>query len=165
MIFVHLMRNHLDRMKREPLLQTLEYAIRKSLDKLRARESSAAIVDLYIQPNPESGDVTILDDEDNVLTKVPVPEWEEQTDGVDAEKALAECGELLRPLVKRLQEEGLFETVNILKPFSVLLVDEEMEVLSELLTIDEEQLMLNDEFLKHMDEELDGFYKQLMSDL
>lgn len=152
-------------MKREPLLQTLEYAIRKSLEKLRARESSAAIVDLYIQPNPESGDVTILDDEDNVLTKVPVPEWEEQAEGVDTERMLAECGELLRSLVKRLQEEGLFETINILKPFSVLLVDEEMEVISELLTIDEEQLMLNDEFLKHMDEELDGFYKQLMSDL
>jgi len=59
----------------------------------------------------------------------------------------------------------LFETINILKPFSVVMVDEEMEVLSELLTIDEEELMLNDEFLKHMDDELDSFYKQLMSDL
>ncbi len=165
MIFVHLRRIHPFSMKREPLLQTLEYAIRKSLEKLRTRESSAAIVDLYIQPNPESGDVTILDDEDNILTKVPVPEWEEQADTVDSEKILAESADLLRALVKKMQEEGLFDTVNILKPFSVLMVDEEMEVLSELLTIDEEQLMLNDEFLKHMDEELDGFYKQLMSDL
>jgi len=152
-------------MKKEPLLHTLEYAIRKSLEKLKTRESSAAIVDLYIQPNPESGDVTILDDEDNVLTKVPVPEWEEQTEGMDSENMLAECGELLRTLLKKLLEEGLFETINILKPFSVVMVDEEMEVLSELLTIDEEELMLNDEFLKHMDDELDSFYKQLMSDL
>jgi len=151
-------------MKKEPLLHTLEYAIRKSLDKLRTRESAAAIVDLYIQPNPESGDVTILDDEDNVLAKVQVPEWEEQTEIMDSENVLAECSVVLRSLVKRLQEEGVFETVNILKPFSVIMVDEEMEVIAELLTIDDEELMLNDEFLKHMDEELDAFYKQLMSD-
>lgn len=152
-------------MKSEPLLQTLEYAVRKSIEKLKVRESSAAIVDLYIQPNPESGDVTVFDDEDAVLAKVSVPEWEEQAQTLDAEKVLVECADLLRTLMSKFQEEGVFETLNILKPFSVLMVDDEMEVLSELLTIDEEELMLNDEFLKHMDEELDVFYKQLMSDL
>lgn len=152
-------------MKSEPLLHTMDYAIRKSIEKLKTRDSSAAIVDLYIQPNPDSGDVTIFDDEDAVLAKVQVPEWEEQAEGIDTESVLSACGELLRALMIKLQEEGLFETINILKPFSILMVDEEMEVLSELLTIDEEALMLNDDFLKHMDEELDVFYKQLMSDL
>ena len=152
-------------MKSEPLLHTLEHAIRKSLEKLKTRESSAAIVDLYIQPNPESGDVTIFDDEDNVLTKVPVPEWEELNEGIDTEQVLTDCAESLRPLMAALLEEGLFETVNIMKPFSVVMVDEEMEVLAELLTIDDEELMLDDAFLKQMEEELDVFYKQLMSDV
>lgn len=152
-------------MKSESLLHTLEYAIRKSLEKLKTRESSAAIVDLYIQPNPESGDVTVFDDEDNLLTKVSVPEWEEQGEGMDTEKVLTDCAELLRPMMAAFREEGLFETVNIMKPFSVVMVDEEMEVLAELLTIDDEELMLDDEFLKQMEEELDVFYKQLMSDV
>lgn len=152
-------------MKSEPLLHTLEYAIRKSLEKLKTRDSSASIVDLYIQPNPESGDVTIFDDEDNVLTKVPVPEWEELNDSMDTEQVLTDCAESLRPLLAAFREEGLFETVNIMKPFSVVMVDEEMEVLAELLTIDDEELMLDDEFLKQMEDELDVFYKQLMSDV
>jgi hypothetical protein len=152
-------------MKSEPLLHTLEFAIRKSLEKLKTRDSSAAIVDLYIQPNPESGDVTIFDDEDNVLTKVAVPEWEESNEGMDSEKVLADCADLLRPLMAAFREEGVFETVNIMKPFSVIMVDEEMEVLAELLTIDDEELMLDDEFLKQMEEELDVFYKQLMADV
>jgi len=39
-----------------------------------------------------------------------------------------------------------------------------METLAELLLIDDEQLLLDDDFLKNMDEELDDFFKQLMSD-
>jgi len=151
-------------MKKEPLVHTLEYAFRKSLDKLKDRESSAAIVDLFLFPNPESGDFTIFDDEDNVLVKLSVPDWEEQADRFDSDTILKECEDLLKDIAHKIKEEGLFEELNILKPFSVLMVDEEMEVLSELLTIDEEQLLLNDDFLKHMDEELDGFYNQLMSD-
>lgn len=152
-------------MKREPLLHTLEFALRKSLEKLKTRESSAAIVDLYIQPNLESGDLTILDDEDNVLTKVSVPEWEEMNEGVDTEKVLVECADSLRDLSASLREEGVFETINIIKPFSVVMVDDDMEVLTEILTIDDEELMLDDAFLKQMEDELDVFYKQLMSDI
>lgn len=148
----------------EPLSQTLDIAFRKALDKLRIRESSAAIVDVYVQPNPETGDITIMDDEDNVLVKFPVPFWEDQTQGVEAEEALKACEPILRAIVETVRQEGVFETLNIIKPFSVLMVDEEMEVLAELLTIDEEQLLLSDDFFKHMDDELDDFYNQLMAD-
>ncbi|MDP4276403.1 MAG: hypothetical protein Q8914_02110 [Bacteroidota bacterium] len=152
-------------MKKESLYHTLDYAIRKALDKLKERESSAAVVDLYLFPNPESADFTILDDEDNVLVKLSVPAWEEQFQGFDSDEALKECEPLLKEIVFKVKDEGLFEQQNIIKPFSVLLVDEEMEVVAELLTLDDEQLLLNDDFLKHMDDELDGFYKQLMSDM
>jgi hypothetical protein len=152
-------------MKRDALFQTLNHAFRKALDKLLDTESSAAVVDLYLFPNPESGDFTIFNDEDQVLVKVSVPVWEEQYESMDTEAALNECEELLREIVNNVKNEGLYEKLNILKPFSILMVDEEMETISELLMIDEEQLLLDDEFLKHMDEELDGFLKQLMSDV
>lgn len=151
-------------MLNEPLSHTLDYAFRKALEKVKVRESSAAIVDLYVQPNPESGDVTIMDDEDTILVKCAVPAWEDQSMRVEAEEALRACTPLLRDIVLKIQEEGQFEELNIIKPFSVLLVDEEMEVLAELLTIDDEQLLLSDDFFKHMDEELDVFYKRLMAD-
>ncbi|OPZ97337.1 MAG: cellulose synthase subunit BcsC [Bacteroidetes bacterium ADurb.Bin416] len=80
------------------------------------------------------------------------------------DEALGACEPLLRTIVQKIHQEGLFEELNIIKPFSVLMVDEEMEVLAELLTIDEEQLLLSDDFFKHMDEELEVFYKRLMSD-
>ena len=152
-------------MKRDALFQTLNHAFRKALEKLIDTESSAAAVDLYLFPNPESGDFTIYDDEDQILVKISVPVWEEQFESLDTESALKECEEILREIVYNAKEEGLYEKLNIIKPFSILMVDEEMESISELLMLDEEQLLLDDEFLKHMDEELDGFFKQLMSDM
>jgi hypothetical protein len=46
-----------------------------------------------------------------------------------------------------------------------LLVDEEMNIQAELLTIDQENIMIGDEFWEKMDRELDEFYEKLMSDI
>ncbi len=147
------------------MYHTLNFAVRRALDRLREKEkeSSAAVVDLYLFPNTETGDFTIYDDEDTELVSVSVPAWVEQGEGFDSEAAIKECASLLKNIVHKTYSEGLFDGINMLKPFSVLLVDEEMEVVSELLTIDEEDMLLNDDFLKRVDEELDVFYKQLMS--
>ena len=152
-------------MKRDALYHILDRAFRNALVQLRETESSAAIVDLYLLPNPEAGDFTIFDDEDHVLVKVSVSVWEEQYENMDSDAALQECELVLKEIVQAVKEEGVFEQLNIMKPFSVLMVDEEMETISELLLIDDEQYIIDDDFLKNMDEDLDNFYKQLMSDV
>lgn len=152
-------------MKRDALHHILDRAFRKALDQLKETESSAAIVDLYLLPNPDAGDFSIFDDEDHLLVKVTVPAWEEQFETMDTDAVLNECESVLKDIVHAVRDEGGFDRINIMKPFSVLMVDEEMETLSELLLIDDEQLLLDDDFLKHMDEELDDFFKQLMSDI
>lgn len=152
-------------MKRQALFQTLDSAFRKAIERLMLSTSSAAIVDLYLLPNPEAGDFTILDDEDNILVKASVQVWEEQFEPSETDTLLKECEEILREVINNAKNEGLFEKINILKPFSILLVDDEMETIAELLLIDDEQLLLDDEFMKHIDQELDGFFKKLMSDI
>jgi hypothetical protein len=152
-------------MKTEALSFTLEFAFRKALSKLKERKSDAAIVDLFLCLNPESGDFTVLDDEDNSLIKLSVPAWEEIPEGTDTDDLLGEGERALREITLKCMNEGLFEQLNILKPFSVLMVDEEMEVLAELLTLDEEQVLLNEEFVKQMEDELDTFYNNLMADI
>jgi len=152
-------------MKRDTLYHILDRAFRKALEQLKTPESSAAIVDLYLLPNPDAGDFTVLDDDDNVLVKVPVVVWEELYETADSEETLQECESILKEIVHAVKEEGGFEDLNIIKPFSVLMVDEEMETIAEILLIDDEQMLLDDDFLEHMDEELDGFFKHLMSDI
>jgi hypothetical protein len=152
-------------MKRDTLYHQLDRAFRRALEQLQESESSAAIVDLYLLPNPEAGEFTVFDDEDNLLVKVPVSVWQEQYETLDTEASLKECEEVLGEIVHAVKEEGVFERINIIKPFSVLMVDEEMETIAELLFLDDDQCLIDDNFLKTMDKELDEFFRNLMSDI
>jgi hypothetical protein len=152
-------------MKKEALNHLLDRTFRKALELLEVSESQAAIVDLYLLPNPEAGEFSVIDDEEHALIKVPVAFWQENFETLNGEEELKECETMLREIVHKAKEEGAFEKINILKPFSVLLVDEEMETIAELLLIDDEQYLMDDHFLKHIDEELDAFFEKLMSDI
>jgi len=152
-------------MKKEALYHLLDRAFRNALEQLEVSESQAAIVDLYLLPNPEAGEFSVFDDEDHELIKVPVAAWQEDYETLDNEAELKECELLLREIVHKVKDEGVFDKINILKPFSVLMVDEDMETLAELLLLDDEQVLVDDHFLKHIDEELDAFFEKLMADI
>lgn len=152
-------------MKHEVLYDLLEHAFKKALDQLRDMETRAATVDLFLQANIENGLFSVLDDEDRVLGSVQIPEWQEKFDTLDEEAELMALEELLKDIVQKANDANMFDHLNILKPFSILLVDEEMETLAELLLIDDEQYKLDDHFIQKMDQDLDAFYKKLMSDL
>lgn len=152
-------------MKKEALYHLLDRTFRKALEQLEVSESQAAIVDLYLLPNPEAGEFSVFDDEDHELIKVPVEVWQENYETLDNQAELKECEALLIDISNKLKNEGLFDKINIMKPFSVLMVDEEMETLAELLLIDDEQYLIDDHFLKNMDQELDEFFEKLMADI
>lgn len=57
---------------------------------------------------------------------------------------------------------GVLDKLVIMKFYFFVLVDEDREIVIEFLLIDDEDiLLLNDEFLKGLDEELDVFLKDL----
>ena len=47
-----------------------------------------------------------------------------------------------------MKENGSFDKLTILKPYSFVLVDEDKETISELLLVDDDTLLVNDELLK-----------------
>ena len=69
---------------------------------------------------------------------------------------------VLRPILCRMKDNGDFDKLTILKPYSFVLVDEDRETVAELLLIDDDTLLVNDELLKGLDEELDSFLKELL---
>ena len=56
------------------------------------------------------------------------------------------------------------EKLPILKPFSLVLIDEDKETISDLYLVDDDTLIFDDELLKGLDEELDEFLKKLLSE-
>ena len=70
----------------------------------------------------------------------------------------------LRSELTQMQKVGLLDKINILKPYSITLVDEKKETIVDLAYIDDDTLMLDKELLKGLDEEMDDFLKHLLED-
>ena len=133
--------------------------IQKALDKYVSGNGTHVITDIHMQVDMESGQLVISDDDDAVLAEQQIPEWE----SANPENFYTYVEIALKRALNQLREEGAFENVKILKPYSFVLEDSTKETVAELLMMDDEEtLFLNDEFLKGLDEELNTFLKDLL---
>ena len=69
---------------------------------------------------------------------------------------------ILSNLLCNMKNQGAFDKLTIMKPFSFVLVDDDKETIVELLLLDDDTLLVNEELLKGLDEELDAFLKDLL---
>ena len=134
-------------------------AIQKALQGYLSSETRNKITDIHLQPDMGSGELVILNDDEEVLAQTVVEEWI----GVNPEEFYNGCEVTLKKILNQLAGEGEFASLSIMKPYSFVLVDHEKETVAELLLVDEEEtLFLNDELLKGLDEELNTFLKDLL---
>ena len=144
----------LSKQSRESLLDAILYIT----DKLGKLEN-AIITDLYIQVDKERGKLTIFDDDDHTLAEATVAEWKDMP-----KEQTAPIEKPLRSELTQMQKVGLLDKINILKPYSITLVDEKKETIVDLAYIDDDTLMLDKELLKGLDEEMDDFLKHLLEE-
>lgn len=140
----------------------LETLIRESLSLLQTQYASEMLTDLYWQVNLSSGEFVVLNDNQQVLVRASVKEW--VSDDVEKSLSIKEIEQILRDIVQKLEAENFLENINVQMPFSILMVDEDMENLCELFFVDEESVPLDNNIIRHIDEELDAFFKELMAD-
>lgn len=136
--------------------ETLQNAIRKMTGNYITAEEST-VTDFHIKVNGENGDLTILDDDDKTLARVHIKEWEGEHDEAVYEK------ELQSELTK-MQQQGMFESLNIAKPYSFVLTDEDNQSIVDLLIIDDDTLILSQDLLEGFDEEMNDFLKKLLEE-
>ena len=117
------------------------------------------MTDIHLQPNQDSGEFVVFNDDDEELSHAIVNEWIEYG-GDDFYK---EVQPALSVVLNELKEEGTFDQLGLVKPYSFVLVDDEKETIADLLLMDDDEtLLLDDELLKGLDEELDAFLKDLL---
>ncbi len=136
----------------------VEHAIKKAVNRFNANSGQTIITDIHLQPNVMTGELYIFDDEDNELADATINEWGSL--GEDASYNTIESD--LRSILMGLQEEGCFNDLKILKPYSFVLVDADKETISDLLLVDDDTLFISDELLQGLDEELDAILKDLL---
>ena len=113
------------------------------------------VTDFHINVN--NGELTIVDDDDNSLARVHILEWENEHNEEVFEKAL-------RGILNAMNERGDFESLNIAKPYSFVLTDDDRQSIVDLLIVDDDTLILSEDLLKGFDEEMNEFLKQLLEE-
>ena len=133
--------------------------LEEALKRYASAGEESVLTDIHLLPNQDSGELIILDDDENVLARTVIAEWV----NYEGDDFYTEIEPLLCTEVTALKEQGLLDKLSLMKPYSFVLVDDEKETVADLLLIDDnETLFLNDELLKGLDEELDAFLKDLL---
>ncbi|WP_346710780.1 hypothetical protein [Phocaeicola salanitronis] len=133
--------------------------LEEALKRYASAGEESVLTDIHLLPNQDSGELIILDDDENVLARTVIAEWV----NYEGDDFYMEIEPLLRAEVTALKEQGLLDKLSLMKPYSFVLVDDEKETVADLLLMDDnETLFLNDELLKGLDEELDAFLKDLL---
>ncbi|WP_071147030.1 hypothetical protein [Bacteroides ihuae] len=137
----------------------IESAIQKAVSKYTCNCDQTIVTDIHFQPNQNSGELIIFDDEDEELACITVDEWMTY----ESNDFNEHTERVLRTLLCKMRDAGTFENLTILSPYSFVLVDEDKETLAELLLIDDDTVLVNSQLLEGLDEELDNFLKDLLS--
>ena len=136
--------------------EMLQAAIKKMANNYITAEEST-VTDFHMKVNRENGELTILDDDDKTLARVHIKEWEDEHNDAAIEKDL-------QSELTKMQQQGMFESLNIAKPYSFVLTDEDDQSIVDLLIIDDDTLMLNADLLEGFDEEMNSFLKKLLEE-
>lgn len=136
----------------------IESALKEAICKFAASDEQCVVTDIHVQPDSESGELTVFDDNDIELSKIIVKEWIEY----GCEDFYPNVERILKSGLCRLKEAGAMDRLSIVKPYSFVLVDEEKETVADLLLMDDDTLLVDDELLKGLDKELDDFLKELL---
>ena len=118
------------------------------------------VTDFHFQVNTDSGSLTIFDDDDNTLYTTHIAEWEK----FHQENCYEVIENELRKQLTEAQKEGVLDNMNIPKPYSCLLVDEDKETIVDLLYIDDETYIITNDLLEGFDQEMDEFLKHLLEE-
>ena len=138
--------------------QQIERAITKVVGKYSQLEEPV-LTDIYIQVKQESGEILVYNDDDVELHRCVIEEWIGNTQ----EDFYSQIVPVLSQCISNMRS-GV-DSMQIMRPFSFVLIDEEHETVQDIIYIDnEETVILDGKLLKGKDKELEEFLRHLLED-
>lgn len=142
----------------EKTQQQIDRAITKVAEKYATLEEPV-LTDIYVQVKQESGEILVYNDDDVELHRCVVEEWIGNTQ----EDFYSSVTPILCQAIQRMRPT--IDTMQIMRPFSFVLIDEDHETVQDLTYIDnEDTVVLDTQLLKGKDEELERFLRHLLED-
>lgn len=142
----------------EQTLQQLERAIRKVTEKFPVTEEASLLTDIHIRVTQDTGEVMAFDDDERELTRCVVEQWIDNKD----DNFYNDAASAFRTAIKKHKDS--IEKMSILKPFSLVLEDDDKETIAELYVVDDDTVIIDEELMAGLDKDLDDFFAKLISE-
>jgi hypothetical protein len=141
----------------EQTQQQIERFINKIAQKFPMHGDKALLLtDIHIRVTQDSGEMLAFDDDDQEITRCVVEQWIENKDENFYDQVLL----ILRNQLKR--HRNTVDNLGILKPFSIVLENDDKENIGELYLADDDTIIVSGDLMEGLDKELDDFFKDLM---
>lgn len=145
----------------EQTIMQVERFIRKVAQKFPAPESddeTSQMTDIHVRVSQDSGELLAFDDDDNEITRCVVEQWIENKD----EDFYDEVAKLLRDVLRK--QADIIDHLGILKPYSIVLEDEDKEHIGELYLADDDTIIVGGDLMENLDNDLDNFLNDLLKE-
>ena len=86
-------------------------SLEKALKRYASKGNQTVITDIYLQPKPETGELVLMNDDDEVLAVVAVKEWEQEHD----ENFYTSAESNLRRVLTEVQEAGRLDKLCLIE--------------------------------------------------
>ena len=141
----------------------LETLFLSAIQKMTTDKNGNYISDIYVQADPENGELLIYDEGENLVDKTVIFDWVNNTEGEEVFNR--RVADVLKSVLASLSAKNIFDNPRFIKPLSISLTDESFVVIEELLFLDDDMLRLDDPLLKDLDADLDKFLDELLTDV
>ena len=142
----------------EQTIQQIERALRKIAAKFPPEKEAEIMTDIHIRVSQDTGEIRAYNDDEEELNRCVVEEWIENPD----ENFYQEITPILRKCIEKLKDT--VEGMSILKPFSLVLEDDDKESVAELYLVDDETVIIDPDLMEGLEDDLNSFLENLLKE-
>jgi len=142
----------------EQTIQQIERALRKIAAKFPPEKEAEIMTDIHIRVSQDTGEIRAYNDDEEELDRCVVEEWIENPD----ENFYQEITPILRKCIEKLKDT--VEGMSILKPFSLVLEDDDKESVAELYLVDDETVIIDPDLMEGLEDDLNSFLENLLKE-
>lgn len=142
----------------EQTIQQIERALRKIAAKFPPEKEAEIMTDIHIRVSQDTGEIRAYNDDEEELDRCVVEEWINNPD----ENFYQEIPPILRKCIEKLKDT--VEGMSILKPFSLVLEDDDKESVAELYLVDDETVIIDPDLMEGLEDDLNSFLEKLLAE-
>lgn len=145
----------------EAVKANLAKSLVEAFEACKQRDKLETLTDMYVQVNTISKEISICDDEEEVLTRFS---FTEQFENIAEDSIFKTVEGLLQEVIEMNSVEEALTSFDIVRPFSLIVVDENFVQQAEVYLLEAGSVVIEDSLFKDIDKELDDFLHHLLEE-